>query len=137
MLLRANQWATWGLLIALQPAGIFAAALVVHKPAWEIAVPYLVTLVAPVLPTVLAAIWLRKWEERRPPPRLLALCWSLLVAILAAAAVGATLYYGTKLRLLSPTLGEVMFVTVAAVLSASVPAYLRMLPIIIARAPSL
>ena len=134
MPLRANKWRIWSLVVTLLLGAFFIAKLILHKAAWDLAVPYLATFVAPVPIFVLVASWLRKWEVRRPPPKLLALCWSLSVAVLVAAVNGAIFYYATEFHLIDPTIGDVGFVMAACVLSASIPVYYMVLPVIVARA---
>jgi uncharacterized membrane protein YhaH (DUF805 family) len=132
--MRANNWIVWGLLLALQLVGFLVTKLTLHKPALELVGPYFVTFVAPVLIGVAIASLLRKWgERRRPPPKLLAFCWSLLVATLVAAIDGAIFYYGVKFEVMNPTVGDIVFVMAACILSASIPAYYRALPTIVAR----
>src|SRR5882762_4490536 len=108
MSLRTNKWIVWTLALALQLGAFLVAKLVLHKTFWELAGPYLVTFVLPIPIFVSVAMWLRKWESRRPSPKLLAFCWSLSVAILAVAVNGAVFYYSTKFRIINPTVGDVL-----------------------------
>jgi len=131
---RAGQRLLWGLLLGFHIGLFFLLTLILHKTALTLAIPYLITFVAPVPIFVLVASWLRKWETHRPPPKLLALCWSAMVGLLAATTNGAIFYYGRKLQFFHPSFGEAGFVIAACVLSAAIPMYFRTLPIILARA---
>ena|SRR5579872_6210183 len=130
---RTNKWIVWSFVLALNLGLFLIARAVLHKSALELAGPYLATFVTPVPIFVLVASWLRKWETRRPSPRLLALCWSLSVAILVAAVSGALFYYGAKFHLINPTVGDLVYVVTASVLSASFIMYHTVLPVIVAR----
>jgi hypothetical protein len=134
MQLRANKWIIWGLVLALQLGAFLITKLTLHKPALELLLPYLVTFIGPVVALVLVASWLRKWEARGPAPKLLALCWSLNIAILVAAVDGAIFYYGARFHIMKPSVDDVVFVMVACVLSASIPVYFGVIKIIGARA---
>jgi fluoride ion exporter CrcB/FEX len=115
--------------------GLFLVVKVVlHATAHELAGPFLAYAVpgATLLPF---AWWLRKWEGHSPPPKRLALGWSLCVALISSLIGGAFYYSGVHLHLLNPK--EVISFVVeglAGVLTTSVSMYYMVLPRIAARA---
>jgi len=136
MLSTSSKWIIWGIIAGLNLAMFFILKMIAHATVWAFAVPYLVTFVMPVPIFVQISAWLRKWELRRPPPRLLAFCWGLAVAVFAGGINFGMFYYGAKFGVFRPDLGEFVFVVGLSALSASFGAYFQVLPRITARARS-
>jgi len=134
MLSTSSKWIVWGIIAGLDLGMFFVLKMIAHATVWGFAVPYLVTLVMPVPIFVQISAWLRKWELRRPPLRLLALCWALAVAVFAGGISTAMLYYSAKFGVFHPDLGEYMFVVGLSAISASLGMYFQVLPMITARA---
>ena len=134
MLSASRKWIIWGTIVWLNLATFFILKLIAHATVWAFAVPYLVTFVVPVPIFVQIASWLRKWELRRPPPRLLAFCWGLAMALFAGSINSAMLYYSAKFGVFHPDLGEYVFVVGLSAICASLGMYFQVLPMITARA---
>ena len=134
MLLRGNKLVIWALVAVLYLVAFLVTKLVLHKTAWEIVGAFLATFVAPVPIFVLVASWLRKWETHRPPPKLLALCWSLAMALFVAGINSALFYFGAEFHVFDPSVGDFVFVVGMLTLSAALFMYFQILPLIIARA---
>jgi hypothetical protein len=124
----------WSLLVVLYLGLFFILELIAHKTAWELAGPYLVIFVLPVPIFVLVASWLRKWEKRKPSPKLLAFCWGLTMAALAAGVNSALFYFGAEFHVFDPTLGDFIYVVGAITFIVALMGYFQVLPIITARA---
>jgi hypothetical protein len=130
----AKKWMMWGFVLVLNLVMFFVLRLIAHRTAWEFAGPYLVTFVAPMLIFMLAVTWLRKWEKHKPPPRVLAFCWSLAMAVFVGGINSALFYFGSKFGVFDPDLGDFVFVVGLLTLSAALATYFQMLPMITARA---
>jgi hypothetical protein len=136
MLSSASKWVAWSIIVGLNLFMFSILRLIAHATVWAFAVPYLVTFVLPVPLLFLIAWWLRKWELRGPPPRLLAFCWGLAMAVFAGGINFGMFYYGAKFGVFHPDLGGLIFVVGFSALIAIVGVYFQMLPKITARARS-
>jgi hypothetical protein len=100
----------------------------------ELAGPYLAFAVPGVI-MLLAAWWLRRWEEQSPSPKRVALGWCLAALLFFSAVATAFFYSGLKLHLLNASDAQIfMVVGPAGVLFASFSLYRMALSSISARA---
>lgn len=87
------------MLLILVLAVAFFAALILHKSASEMALPYLVFAVpGPIF--LLVSMWLRVLEDLGVPPKRIAIAWTLMMMLFALAIDGATVFSGVELRLI-------------------------------------
>jgi drug/metabolite transporter (DMT)-like permease len=94
-----------------------------HATEGELAGPYLAFAVPGVI-VLLLAWWLRKWEERGPSPRRLALGWGLSGLLFFCAVAIAFFYSGVELHLLNlGVVASFIVVGVGGVLIASFSLY--------------
>ena len=133
MLLLANKWIIWSLIAGLNIGMFFILKLITHTTVWALSGPYLVTFVMPVPIFVQVAAWLGKWEKHRPPPKLMAFCWGLAMAILVAGVNSWLFYFGSKFHVFEPTIGDFIFVVGFLTLTAAIVGYSQVLQMVITR----
>jgi hypothetical protein len=111
------------LYLALERGLFVIVKNVLHTTEGELAGPYLAFAVPGVI-ILLLAWWLRKWEERGPLPRRLALGWGLSAALFFSTGAIAFFYSAVKLHLLNPNdIASFIVVGAGGVLIASFSLY--------------
>jgi hypothetical protein len=129
----ANKWIVWGLIAALNLGMFFLLKMIAHATMWAFAGPYIVTFILPVPIFVQLAVWLNKWELRKPPPKLMAACWGLAMAAFVGGINSAIFYYGVKFGVFEPDLSGFAFIIGFLALAAGSGMYFQILQMLAAR----